>query len=284
MIVTIIYCSLTDNTIKTAEFIANNIPDVEKVNKVDFTMYLKLGLNPGQISMIEEADILCVASLAWCFTCPPWFTEAVRSLDSSIMQKPFYVVAGHGGGPGRQTKHLFNLMSRHGNTKCIGVFEIKGPSGYIPLNKKLSDYSRQIFNFPEEKCREFVEEMMERLHNEDYSVPRMRPFYAPLTLFKAPFFQRTAVGPININVDECISCGKCARLCVSGAIKMIKNEERGIKLPVYDRDLCVGCTRCLNVCPKDIIHGKHTDRVRWDFSNKDNHIVDPSNEETAYYE
>ena len=41
----------------------------------------------------------------------------------------------------------------------------------------------------------------------------------------------------------CISCGKCVRVCLFGAIKM-KDE-----LPAIDAERCMGCMQCADTCP-----------------------------------
>jgi len=47
----------------------------------------------------------------------------------------------------------------------------------------------------------------------------------------------------------CLTLGDCARVCQFGAITYQKG-----KVPVIDPNKCVGCGKCVEVCPKKIIH------------------------------
>ena len=58
--------------------------------------------------------------------------------------------------------------------------------------------------------------------------------------------------------DNCIPltdnqpCGNCARHCPSGAITMVPsdpNNERSLKIPVVNEEICIGCGACENLCP-----------------------------------
>ncbi len=53
--------------------------------------------------------------------------------------------------------------------------------------------------------------------------------------------------PQVANVDDCIGCGSCYRICAHEA-PVIENGKARI-----DHEKCVGCGRCLAVCPKDVI-------------------------------
>lgn len=47
----------------------------------------------------------------------------------------------------------------------------------------------------------------------------------------------------------CMGCGVCESVCPESAVKMSRNENRGIYLPVVDVQVCKECGKCLRVCP-----------------------------------
>ncbi len=60
---------------------------------------------------------------------------------------------------------------------------------------------------------------------------------------------------INYTIDEtvsanlCTGCGTCAALCPYSAIEIIKNEYKGIYIPMLDQQKCNQCGICYKVCP-----------------------------------
>ena len=67
----------------------------------------------------------------------------------------------------------------------------------------------------------------------------------------------------KINYNDCVSCGKCEKVCPILAISMQENnlpvsdskEEKPIKKrrPVIDESICLGCGVCARNCPKKAI-------------------------------
>ncbi|NDV70147.1 4Fe-4S binding protein [Dysgonomonas sp. 25] len=54
-----------------------------------------------------------------------------------------------------------------------------------------------------------------------------------------------------VNRDE-IQCTNCERHCPTGAITLIKRDpdnEKSLKIPVINNELCIGCGACENLCP-----------------------------------
>jgi coenzyme F420 hydrogenase subunit beta len=47
----------------------------------------------------------------------------------------------------------------------------------------------------------------------------------------------------------CTGCGTCASACPTSAIQIVRNDRKGIYMPVVDDQLCNGCGLCLEICP-----------------------------------
>lgn len=51
-----------------------------------------------------------------------------------------------------------------------------------------------------------------------------------------------------VNVNECVACGCCVKVCPKGAIQI----RKGIAADV-DLEKCVGCGMCARECPASVI-------------------------------
>lgn len=49
------------------------------------------------------------------------------------------------------------------------------------------------------------------------------------------------------DLDKCIGCGMCARVCPEGVVTMKKKGKK--QIPVTDYDYCKGCGICAEECP-----------------------------------
>ncbi len=53
----------------------------------------------------------------------------------------------------------------------------------------------------------------------------------------------------KIDLDKCIGCGMCARVCPESCIKMIEMKKHDKDKPKTDYDYCKGCGACAAECP-----------------------------------
>lgn len=54
---------------------------------------------------------------------------------------------------------------------------------------------------------------------------------------------------VFIDRDYCIGCMKCVRLCPQREVLVAARDERGPYSRVVDPALCAGCGLCLHNCP-----------------------------------
>jgi len=50
-----------------------------------------------------------------------------------------------------------------------------------------------------------------------------------------------------VNKDVCVGCGTCADICPVNAIKMVDGVAQ------IDKEICISCGSCLGACPVNAI-------------------------------
>ena len=65
-----------------------------------------------------------------------------------------------------------------------------------------------------------------------------------------------ALSPRPELAENCIGCGKCAKICPANAIKIEKNR------PVFNRKACIGCFCCQEFCPKGALEARRSPLAR----------------------
>jgi len=55
----------------------------------------------------------------------------------------------------------------------------------------------------------------------------------------------------DLDVEKCVSCGVCSKVCKENAILWIKDKP-----PIFFEDLCSGCGACWIACPQNAIRTK----------------------------
>ena len=83
---------------------------------------------------------------------------------------------------------------------------------------------------------------------------------------RAGKMEQHAAGKPSVNVERCIGCHACEKICAHGAFSFDEVREyttasgktREVHVATIDHDRCVGCGRCIAVCPKNAV------QINWD--------------------
>ncbi len=91
------------------------------------------------------------------------------------------------------------------------------------------------------------------------------------TLLNTEIFNKKEVTGFvpEVNLSECIQCGKCAEVCLMHAVIAVPGRN-----PIFFHDLCNGCTACKIICPTNAIYdGKKV--YGWTYESK--YVIEDNN-------
>lgn len=87
---------------------------------------------------------------------------------------------------------------------------------------------------------------------------------------------------IVVKNNLCTGCATCVSLCPNSAIKLIKEESKGIYLPQLKEDECIQCGICFDICPGHSVNFKELNQVIFGQEPKDIQLGNYLNCYTGY--
>ncbi|MCI1930935.1 MAG: EFR1 family ferrodoxin [Clostridia bacterium] len=242
----IFYYSATGNSF----WMAKKISDVQNDTLISVTDELKNG-KPLNYS-IKNNETLGFVFPVHAWNPPNTLLHFIKKMNiTGYMGQYTYAVATCGNSSGNTMNVLKRTLSKKDIT-LNSQWEIKMPNNYLPLGD-IDSRDKQ------EAKLKIAKKKIAHINTAIKScIAEQRLCKGSFSFFKTSvmgsLFHKFAMGTSPFYVtSNCISCGLCEKICLSGVISM-KNGK-----PVWTGKTCDQCGACINRCPKKAIqYGKKT--------------------------
>lgn len=201
----------------------------------------------GVFAAVKEQEELAFAYPVQYSTVPKILSDFICENKELWDGKRVFVIATMGLFSGDGAGAMARLLQIYG-AEVLGGVHIKMPDsiGDEKVLKRSLEKNKELVKRGEEKVRKAVI----RLKDGKPTKEGLGPFSRMLGFFgqRLYFGNKTKIysDKLKIDTDKCVGCGKCVTLCPMKNI-MIKD---GI---CVSEDRCTMCYRCVNTCPKQAI-------------------------------
>lgn len=201
---------------------------------------------------IGEDSIVGLAMPVACFSSYPTALNFIDSLPPGGGRKIFMICTMGGAGLGMQGPIRRQLVEKGYSPIAFKLFVMPGNYGRkeIPTDKnsaRIEKTEAEVLAFAKSLCA--GAERWQKTWTSPFAAMMYR-----LACGRRPWNMFYRFFPIQVDEKKCNVCGRCLRLCPTGAMKM--NGE----FPAIDKKLCQSCQRCVGFCPQHAIQmpGKPT--------------------------
>lgn len=204
-------------------------------------------VRPLTCCSIENTDSLGIVFPVYAWGLPNVVEEFIKTLKG-IKADYVWAVMTCGDDMGYADKVLKKALKASG-LPLHAAFSVQMPNTYVCLPGFDID-SEEKANDKIRKTNEKIPFIVEKLKNRENVTDVVRgPIPFTYTYILRPLFNATLVTDkfFKTNAD-CTKCGKCAKDCPLGNIKMSASDSR----PKW-KGQCAGCLRCYHQCPKHAV-------------------------------
>lgn len=237
----IFYFSGTGNS----KFVAMKVAEVTGEKARDIADYVKNGEkaefpDEERLVFVGPAYVSCIARTVLDFVETSSFKQGARAYFLCTCKAYMGV-----------TPSVVEKLCGKKSLEYMGTAQIELPQNYITHFKMQdTEFNREMII----KSIPVIEEIAGRINNNEKLITK-KPIIleVPLTVWTCDLYYKYFMGTKKFYAtDECISCGKCAKVCINSNIKIEEGK------PVWSNH-CTHCMACINLCPKGAIeYGKGT--------------------------
>ena len=206
-------------------------------------------IREGKSAAFTEAGTYVFVSPIYVAAPPRAFQDFIRSADFPQGSRAYFILT-CSGGMGAAPVYCQKLCEEKG-LSYLGAAQVRMPQNYLVFFK----------TFPAEENRKKIQAALpeidalsERIgRGEALDAPNIKFYDYPSTqMILAPYYRWFIGAEAFYATDACIGCGKCVSVCPLGNITL--RDKR----PVWGSN-CTHCMGCINLCPKEAIeYGRKT--------------------------
>lgn len=203
--------------------------------------------DPEATKEIQKSNFIVFAYPIYYSNLPKIVCDFILNNKDIFCGKSIYVITTMGLFSGDGAGCSARLFSKYG-AKVIGGLHLKMPDciGDVRFLKRDLECNKNLIKEAEIK----IKSAAIKLKNNDATKDGIGilPHIAGLFGQRLWFYRKTKwyCDKLKINVDKCVGCGLCKKLCPLGNLT-VKNGK------AYGYNKCTMCYRCINNCPREAI-------------------------------
>lgn len=195
----------------------------------------------------EKPFIICVP--VYVCEIPPFVCELIRKTPLEGNKNIYFIFTS--GGYSGICSTMAKLLARKKGLNYMGSADFKMPRNYI-ANNTYPELTEDEIRRRIDVSYKLIPEISDLIKGGQKLVKRSKHVWLFEILITVPFtpvWTRIKQGVKKFSVsDKCIGCKKCANLC---PLNVITPDEKG--RPVWDAKMCAHCMSCIQNCPVEAI-------------------------------